>query len=104
MDSFLSLLTDNPMLRAMQLSLLAGAVVAIYLVFFTTRDIILRTRSLAYQLLCILIVAALPVLGFFLYLLIRPATTLRERDTERMLRKLLKKDSKDSNDSKDSKV
>lgn len=92
MSWFFSLLTDNPAIRALQLSLLGTAGVAIYLVFFATRDILLRTRSFVYQLACILLVAVLPVVGFFLYLLIRPATTIRERDMEKMLKKILKKE------------
>ncbi|NOS67005.1 MAG: PLDc_N domain-containing protein [Candidatus Peribacteraceae bacterium] len=95
MQMFLSLLTDNPVIRALQLTLLGAAVVAIYLVFFTTRDILLRTRSFAYQILCILLVAILPVVGFFLYVLIRPSTTIRERELDKMVKKLLKKDSQD---------
>lgn len=91
MSFFFSLLTDNPAIRMLQLSLLCAAVVAIYLVFYTTRDILLRTRSFVYQLLCILLVAVLPVLGFFIYLLIRPASTVRERETDKMLRKILKR-------------
>jgi hypothetical protein len=83
---FLSLLTDNPAIRMVQFSLLALAIVAIYLVFFATRDILLRTRSFAYQMGCILLVAALPIAGFFLYLLVRPATTIRERELEQLLR------------------
>lgn len=94
MQFVFSLLTDNPAIRALQLTLLGVAVVAIYLVFYTTRDILLRTRSFWYQLVCILLVALLPVLGFFLYLLIRPASTARERETERMLRDILKKEIK----------
>ena len=101
MQMFLSLLTDNPMIRAMQLSLLGAAVVAIYLVFFTTRDILLRTRSFFYQIVCILLVAVLPIVGFFLYLLIRPASTVREREMQKMLRSILKKESEESKDSKD---
>ena len=85
---FFSLLTDNPAIRMVQLSLLGVAAVAIYLVFYTTRDILLRTRSFFYQLVCILLVALLPILGFFLYLLIRPASTVRERELEKMLKKL----------------
>lgn len=92
MQIFLSLLTDNPMIRALQLSLLGAAAVAIYLVFFATRDILLRTRSFAYQIICILLVAVLPVIGFFLYLLIRPARTLKEREIEKLLKKVLKKE------------
>lgn len=86
------ILTDNPVIRALQISLLVAAVVAVYLVLFTTRDILLRTRSFIYQSMCILLVALLPVLGFFLYLLIRPATTVREREMERMIKKTIKKD------------
>ncbi len=89
MSWFLSILTDNPAVRMMQLSLIGASVVAIYLVFYTTRDILLRTRSFAYQLVSILLVAILPVLGFFLYLLIRPGSTIRERETEKMMRKIL---------------
>ena len=95
MHIILSLLTDNPVIRTLQLTLLGAAVVAVYLVFFATRDILLRTRSFLYQIACILLVALLPLLGFFLYLLIRPATTIREREWERMLRKILKKESHD---------
>lgn len=93
---FLSLLTDNPMIRALQLSLLGAAVIAIYLVFYTTRDILLRTRSFTYQTLSILLVAVLPIVGFFLYLLIRPSSTIRERETDKMLKKILKNESKDN--------
>ena len=96
MSWFLSLLTDNPVIRATQIGLMLLAVVAVYLVFFTTRDILLRTRSFFYQLACILLVAILPVVGFFVYLLVRPASTVRERQTEKMLRKILKNDSKDN--------
>ena len=95
MQFILSLLTDNPAIRALQISLLAGAVVDMYLVFFATRDILLRTRSFFYQLVCILLVAVLPVVGFFLYLLIRPATTVRDREMEKLLRKIAKKVSND---------
>ena len=95
MSWFFSLLTDNPAIRAMQLSLLGTAIVDIYLVFFATRDILLRTRSFLYQLGCILLVAIVPIAGFFLYLLIRPATTVRERGMEKMLKKILKKESED---------
>jgi hypothetical protein len=75
---FLFVATD-PMLRFMQgLFLLLGAIV-VFLVFFTTRDILLRTRSFLFMLVCIVLVAILPVIGFLIYLLIRPARTLRER-------------------------
>lgn len=96
MSWFLSLITDNPAIRMIQISLLGVAAVAIYLVFFTTRDILLRTRSFFYQLGCIFLVAILPIVGFFLYLLIRPARTLKEREIEKLLKKIVKKESKDA--------
>lgn len=89
MDFFLSLLTENPAIRTVQLSLLGLAVVSLYLVFYATRDILLRTKSFFYQLACIFLVALLPVAGFLLYLLIRPATTTRERELESLLHAML---------------
>ena len=89
MQWLLALLTDNPAIRFTQIALLCTAVVSVYLVFYATRDILLRTKSFTYQILCILLTAALPVIGFFLYLLIRPARTIHERETDKMLKKFL---------------
>ena len=89
MQQWLFFLSDNPVLRTMQLSLLSVGVVAVLLVCFTTRDILLRSRSFWYQLVSILLVATLPIVGFFLYLLIRPARTVKEREMEEMLKKLI---------------
>jgi len=41
------------------------------------------------MLLCILIVAVLPGVGFLLYLLIRPPRTVKERELEQLLRSML---------------
>jgi|GEM_PF-2315943 len=90
MQQWLFFLSDNPTLRGAQLGLIALGAVAVYLVCYTTRDILLRTRSFAYQLGSILLVALVPLVGFFLYLLMRPARTLKQREMERMLRKLLR--------------
>jgi len=70
----------------MQAGVLGFAAVLIYLLLFTLRDILLRTRSFWYQFFCVLLVGCLPVLGFFFYLLIRPARTVKERELETMLR------------------
>lgn len=75
----IALLSDNPVLRLLQLALLCAAFAAVYLVFYVTRDILLRSESLAVQILCIVLTAALPIAGFFLYLLLRPAETLRQK-------------------------
>ena len=101
MQWFLSVIADNPAIRTVQVSLLSAALVDIYLIFFATRDILLRTKSFFYQLGCIILVAVLPIVGFFIYLLIRPATTIHERETTKLLKKILKKDSNDSKESKD---
>ncbi len=89
---FLVLLAEDPVLRALQLFLLAGGFLAIFLVMFVTRDILQRTRSFSYQLLSIALVALLPIVGFFLYLLVRPARSLREREMEEMLKKLVERE------------
>jgi hypothetical protein len=88
LDPLLLFLSDDPVLRAVQVALLMGGALVIFFVFYATRDILCRTHSFLYMAFCIVIVAALPVLGFLLYLLIRPSRTLRERENDRILREL----------------
>jgi hypothetical protein len=89
MPKYLSFLSENPAVMQVQIALLAFAVVAVFLLCFTTRDIILRTRSFLLQAFSILLVAVLPVIGFFLYLLIRPARTIRQRETDAAVARIL---------------
>ena len=84
-DPFLVFLADDPVLRVLQGGIFLAGAIAVYLVFFATRDILTRTHSFWYMLACIVLTAALPVVGFFLYLLIRPVRTIREREIHRML-------------------
>ncbi len=84
-----SFFTADPALRLLQAGIIAGAFFLLFLLFWTLRDILLRTRSFAYQFVCVLVVALLPVVGFLLYLLIRPARTLKQRETDAMLRQIL---------------
>lgn len=91
LEPWFELFAADSALRVMQLSLLGLAGVLIFFLFYATRDIILRTHSFLYQLLCIVVVALLPGLGFLLYLLMRPARTIKERELEKMMRALLKK-------------
>lgn len=86
---WLMFLAEDPALRLLQGGMLLVGVVVIFLVFFTTRDILLRTHSFWYMFLSIILVAALPVLGFFLYLLIRPSRTSKEREMEVLLSEVL---------------
>lgn len=87
-EPWLLFLADDPVLRMLQLGMLLLGGVVIFLVFYTTRDILLRTHSFLYMFVAIVLVALLPVLGFFLYLLIRPARTLRERELYDMVARL----------------
>lgn len=90
LEPWLLFLADDPMLRLMQgIMLLVGALV-IFLVFFTTRDILLRTNSFFYMFICIVLVAVLPLVGFLLYILIRPARTIKERELYKMIASLKK--------------
>lgn len=86
-------LAEDPLLRIMQAGMLLAGTIAVFLVFYTTRDILLRSNSFLYMFISIVLVAFLPVLGFFIYLLIRPARTLKEKETEQLLRKCLKNQS-----------
>lgn len=89
LDPWLLFLADDPMLRLLQGCLLLLGFLVVFLVFFTTRDILLRTQSFTYMFLSILLVAALPVVGFFVYLLVRPPRTLKERAIEGMVKELI---------------
>lgn len=86
---WLVFMAEDPALRLIQGAMLLVGILVIFLVFYTTRDILLRTHSFFYMFISILLVAALPVVGFFLYLLIRPARTIKEREIEMMLIELV---------------
>ena len=89
-EQWLLYFSENPWLKIIQIAVLALSATVIFLVLYVTRDILLRTRSLAYQILCILLVAVLPIAGFLLYLLIRPGRTLHEREMEDQLQELMR--------------
>ncbi len=78
------LLADGPLL-ALQGGLLLCGLLIVFLVAFVTRDILLRSDSLLAQLSAILVTAVLPIVGFLLYLLFRPSSTLRERALEQKI-------------------
>lgn len=88
-EPWLLFLADDPQLRLLQGLMLFVGLIVIFLVFFTTRDILLRTNSFWYMFLSILLVAFLPIAGFFLYLLIRPARTVKERELEKMVKEIV---------------
>lgn len=92
-------LSADPMLRMLQGGLLLLSAVILFLLFFTLRDVLLRSRSFLFQIFAIALVAALPILGFLLYLLIRPARTIAQRECMDMLRSLVEKRSRAKHDS-----
>lgn len=75
----------------MQLCMIGAGVLLVYLVLFATRDILSRTHSFVAQIGAIILVSVLPVVGFLLYLLIRPSTTNRQRKLERDVHEILKR-------------
>lgn len=85
LGSLVNLFTQDPFLLASQFLIIFLAGLVLFLIFFTLRDILLRTHSFPYQFLCILLVAALPVVGFLLYIIIRPARSLAQRETDRQI-------------------
>lgn len=89
LQPWLTFLADDPALRALQGGMLLAGALVVFLVFYATRDILLRTHSFLFMFICIVLVAFLPIIGFFFYLLIRPARTIKEREVESMLKELL---------------
>jgi hypothetical protein len=73
----------------MQLLMVSAALLVVFFVLFTTRDILLRTNSFLYQVFCIVLVAVLPLVGFLIYLLIRPARTVADRRLDRNIAEVL---------------
>lgn len=84
-DTAVLFLADDPALRFLQLAVVLFASLLIFLIFFVTRDVLQRTDSFFFMFLSIVLVAVLPIIGFFVYLLIRPSLTLHERAVEKKL-------------------
>jgi hypothetical protein len=89
LDSFTGLFAENAPLFFMQSTIALTSFFLLFLLLYTLRDILQRTHSFAYQCFCVLLVGALPIVGFLVYLLIRPSRTLKEREVEEMLLTLL---------------
>jgi len=71
-------LAADPSVLALQILMMMCAFLIVYAVLFVTRDVIIRSHSFLFQVFAILL-SAVPVIGFLVYLLIRPSTTLFER-------------------------
>jgi RNA polymerase subunit RPABC4/transcription elongation factor Spt4/F0F1-type ATP synthase membrane subunit c/vacuolar-type H+-ATPase subunit K len=86
-----SLSQRDPSLRAFVIGTVAfvGAL-WIGLIVWTARDVTARTRNAFARVLAVLVVFALHIFGFFVYLLFRPAQTIEERDELRIEHDLLR--------------
>lgn len=82
---FAAIFSENPVLDLGQLVLFSILAFVVFLVLYTLRDVILRTRSLWAQIGSLILVTVLPILGFLVYLLVRPSRTLKERELETMM-------------------
>lgn len=92
MSAFLASITDfftaNPAVRTAQVLVLGTALLLLFLLFYALKDVFLRVRSFWLQAFFVLLVALLPIGGFLLYILLRPARTLKEREAEMILMRL----------------
>ena len=88
LDTWLRYAPANVPAFALQALLFVVAFTLVFLVLFTTRDIILRTHSFLFQMFAIILVAILPFVGFCIYLLIRPGKTLYEKKVLHLLHEI----------------
>ena len=79
LENFVVLFSSNPSVFFFQVFITVAGCIGVFFVLFTTRDVFLRSKSFLYQVFAIILVAGLPFLGFFLYILIRPSQTLAQR-------------------------
>lgn len=86
---WLTVIANDPVARGLQGLMLLLGLILIFIVFYTTRDILLRTQSFIVMILYIVLVSALPIVGFLIYLLVRPPRTIKEREMYKMLEKVL---------------
>jgi RNA polymerase subunit RPABC4/transcription elongation factor Spt4 len=59
------------------------------LVIWTARDVVVRSKNLAFQVIIILLVIVFNIFGLLIYLIIRPQKTLLERYHESLEQKIL---------------
>ena len=93
LDSFLGLFSVNPAILLLQVGMACTAVLVVFLLAFVTRDVLLRYESFLMQCFWIVIVFCLPIIGFLLYLVLRPSRTVRERRLEHTINTILKQHS-----------
>lgn len=51
----------------------------VYIIFYTTKDVFARSESFLFMFFALLLVTALPLIGFALYVLVRPSSKTLDR-------------------------
>ena len=88
LDPVLLFLSADPVLRTIQIALILLASVVVFSIFYATRDMLRRSHSFWLIALVIIIVAVFPIVGFLLYLILRPTETLRQHEADHMIHEL----------------
>lgn len=78
LENVSAFLVTDPRILFLQIVMVTSAFLIVYFVLFVTRDVIVRSQSFFFQIFCI-ILSSVPLIGFLIYLLIRPSTTIFER-------------------------
>lgn len=78
LENVSAFLVTDPRILFLQILMVTLAFLIVYFVLFVTRDVIVRSHSFVFQIFCILL-SSVPLVGFLIYLLIRPSTTIFER-------------------------
>lgn len=78
--SFSGLLAADPAAQLLQVTVLLIAPLLLFLLFWTLKDVMQRSRSFWVQSGSILLVTVIPFYGFLAYLLFRPTQTLKEKE------------------------
>lgn len=88
---WLTVFAVDPMVQLMQIFMVLFGLIMVCIVFFTTRDVLLRSNSFLFMLFSILLVTIFPVGGLLIYLLIRPSRTVSQKNSDVILLLLKKK-------------
>lgn len=88
LPSMSGLLAADPAAQLLQVVILLIAPLLLFLLFWTLKDIMLRSRSFWVQCGSLLLVTAIPFYGFLAYLLLRPAQTLKEKELQHLVHAL----------------
>lgn len=80
MDTLYDVITQFfPQFSLPAFAMMCFGAVLVYIIFYTTKDVFARSESFLFMFFALLLVTAIPLLGFALYILIRPSSRTLER-------------------------